>query len=291
MTNYSDWGGPGSVILKKTLGSGPFTLNSQVTIPSAIVQPFKPLNTTYLQAINAAQGTSLSVAGNQTPAIALRTYYKPTWGTAALLKSLIQFRDTTTFYTDQFAMQVKSQYRTRKFSKGRCTGLTITHTKQGNQPGPIIVDMGFVFIYGDLGGAPDDPSPPTFSAAATDAGQATNAGQVAWATATQVKSFQLQMNCVQEYQFSDNNTLFADDIATGPPDGGLALVQSDSYTAAPTTTDTLSLGGVGAGIAIALNLDLHTPFTPQDGGFIKYNSAFKLANLTTGGIPWDITAL
>lgn len=291
MTNFSDFGQVGSVIVKKTLGGGPFTLNSQVTIPTPIVQPFKPLNTTYLQAINAAQGTSLSVAGNQTPAIALRSYYKPSWGTAAFLKSLVEYVDPTTYYTDQFAIQVKSQYRTRKFSKGRCTGVTITHTKQGNQPGPIIVDMGFVFVYGDLGGAPDDPSPPTFSAAATDAGQATNAGQVAFATATQAKSFQLQMNRVQEYQFSDNGTLFADDIATGPPDGGLALVQSDSYTAAPTTTETISLGAAAAGVAIALNLDLFNPFTPQDTGFVRYNSGFKLANLSTGGCPFAFTAL
>lgn len=291
MTNFSDWGQVGSVILKKEAGGGPFTVATQVTIPTPIVQPFKPLNTTYLQAINAAEGTSLSVAGNQTPAVALRAYYKPSWGTAALMNSLIKYVDPTTFYTDQFAMQIKSQYRTRKFSKGRCTGITLTHTKQGNQPGPVIVDMGFVFKYGDLGGAPDDPSPPTFAAAVTDAGSATNAGQVVWATSTQVKSFQLQMNRVQEYQFSDNGTLFADEIATGPPDGGLAMVQSDSYTVAATTTDTVSIGGAGAGIAIALNLDLFNPFSPQDTGFVRYNSGFKLANLSNGACPFAFTAL
>lgn len=291
MTNFSDWGQVGSVILKKTAGSGPFTNATQVTIPSPIVQPFKPANTTYLQAINAAQGTALSVAGNQTPAIALRSYFKPSWATAALFNSLIKFVDTTTFYTDQFAMQVKGQYRTRKFSQGRCTGITLTHTKQGNQPGPVIVDMGFVFRYGDLGGAPDDPSPPTFTAAATDAGSATNAGQVAFTTSTQVKSFQLQMNRVQEYQFSDNGTLFADDIATGAPDGGLALVLSDSYTVAATSTETISIGAAAAGIAIALNLDLFNPFTPQDTGFVRYNAGFKLADLATGGCPFAFTAM
>src|SRR5437868_5222957 len=96
----SDLGRKGAVILKKTSGSaGAFT--GQVVIPAAFVQPYNNPNTTYLDAINSNQGTALAAAGNKTPQLALRTYFKPSVFTKALFDSLIGLVDGTTGYTDQ----------------------------------------------------------------------------------------------------------------------------------------------------------------------------------------------
>lgn len=283
---FSDLGRLGTVSIKKTGGSGPLANLTQIDLPAQVVQPFNPTNKTYLDAVNASQSTALVTAGNKTPAVAIRTYLKPSWSSSNFFKSLIEYIDATTGYTDTFAIRVNTQVTTRIYSLAKCTGISITHTKQGNQPGPIIVDLGFVAIYGDS----EDPSPPTFATAAINTGQTVSACQVVWnSTADQVKSFQLQMSRVQAYQFSDNGTCYADEISSGAADGGLALVQSITNTISPGSTATIKLGATSSGIQIVLGVDLFNAFTPVDPGFVLYNAGYKLFT-GSGGTPFAFTS-
>lgn len=285
---YSDLGRRGSVILKKTNGSGPLALNTNVVIPGVFVQPFNNPNTSYLDAINATDSMALAVAGNKTPQVALRTYWKPSVFTLNFLKSLLWYTDGTTGYTDQFGIQLKTQGTTRVYSRGRCTGMTLTHTKQGAQPGPVVVDLGFAFIYGDN----EDVAPPTFSASTIIAGQVTPASQVSFATPAtdQIKSWTLQISRVQAYQFSENGTLYADEISTGAPDGGLQIIQAVTATTTPSTTQTISIGTAGAGISITMLIDQFSPFTPLSPDFITSAFGYKMIYLAAGGVPFSFTS-
>lgn len=292
MPNW-DFGGVGSAILKKTAGSGAFTNAAQVSIPFAQVNPTHPDNVLYPRMGNVSQNLSVAFQGNYTPAVTLRSYFKPSWFTLNLLKSLILQVDGTTLATDQWAMQIKSQYRTRKFSKGRCTGVRILQQpfQVNQQPTPIIVDIGMIFCYGDHGGAPQDPSPPTFSAAATDAGQLTHKGQIVWTGADQVRGMDLAMTREQGYVFEDDGTLNAVDIATGFFGGGLALPQSSTFTTTPSSTVTVAIGAAAAGVQFVCALNRDSLYIPQDAGFVMSMTGYTLASLSDGAIPVVATAL
>jgi hypothetical protein len=291
MPNFSDGGIFGSVILKKTAGTaGAFVLNTQVGIPMASVQPIRARNISYPGCINATDSVSVSLAGNIMPAVSVRTYMKPSFLTASLVNSLILATDAVTKLSDEWAMQIKSQYVTRVYSKMKCAGIVFT---QAAQNGPIAIDMQFVAIYGqDYSGTADDPSPPTFTAFTTDAGAITNKSQVVFnATADQVKGWSLALSRIQAPQFSDTGVLFAEAISSGAFGGALSLSQAPTNTISPSSAITIQLGSAGAGIQLALNLNLDGEYTPQDLGFLVGQRAYTLANLSTGAIPCTVTAL
>src|SRR5947209_2712982 len=102
----------------------------------ASVQPIRPRNITYPGVINATDSISVALSGNYTPAVSVRTYMKPSWITSNLINSLVLYTDATTRLTDEWAMQIMSQYITRVFSKMKCAGITFTQSAAG---GPIVM--------------------------------------------------------------------------------------------------------------------------------------------------------
>jgi hypothetical protein len=280
---YSDLGARGSVIIKKISGSGALAAGTEIVIPSAMVQPVNPLNNSYPGAINSTDNESLKLRGNKTPGISIRTFAKTSFLTAALLNSLILTLDSAG-NTDKFAIQVKSQYRTRPYTIARCNQIVESQQASG---GAVVLDLSFACVYGDG----EDPNPVTFATTATpDGGSLIDKSQVGWAsTADQVKGHTLTASRVQAPQFSDNGTLYAEDISSGPFAGSLMLTQSDTATTIPGSSCIIQIGTTGFGVAIACNLNLDAPFTPQDFGFVMHNSGYHLFN--NGTIPVAITAL
>jgi hypothetical protein len=282
---FSDLGARGSVILKKLAGSGILAVGTEILIPTAMVQPVNPKNNSYPGAINATDNESLKLLGNQTPAVSIRTFAKSSFLTANLLNSLL-FSADAAGNTDKYAIQIKSQFRTRQYNLCRCAQIVEQQSASG---GAVILDLAFAAIYGDSDS--NDPSPATFTTTpAPDGGSLIDKSQVKWnSTADQVKGHTLTLSRVQAPQFSDNGTLYAEEIASGPFSGSLMLTQSDTATTIPGSACTIQIGSAGAGVQFALNLNLDAPFTPQDFGFVMHNSGYKLFN--SGTVPVVITAL
>ena len=238
----------GWVKLKKIGGQtspGP-ALNTQTFIPTLITNPRNPLNFSYVPSVNAAQSPVNYVQGKRTPSVSFRALVKSSWFTNALISDLIgasTYLDTNnnnSVYS--IGINMGNGNATRVFDNFSCASITFHQEAQG---GSIVAEFTFVGIYGDT----EKSSPATFTTPTTDNGTMLDITKSSFnSTADAVYSWRMSLMRPQAYQFEADGTRYSDAIQAGMLGGTVQYVTSDLSTTVPTSSVTIQIGSVGAGV-------------------------------------------
>jgi len=275
----------GSVILKKTAGSGSVTVGTQFVIPSAMISANNPVNTSFPALINSDSSIRNATLGKRTPNITITTMLKASFCSSALFNSLL-FTSDANHDTDTYAViLVDGEGNVRQFLGSKCAGISIACQGIG---GPISIQFSFLSQYGD-----NDGSAVTYTAATPDPGYLTPVSLVDFnSTADGVTAFSINLLRAQGYVFYLDGTLFSAYVASGMFSGSLTLSQSPRATTVPTTGCTIKLGTAGSGIQVASALVLNAFKRDMAASLGSISNSYSLVDLSTSGtgVPCVITS-
>lgn len=241
----------GWMALKKTGGqTASPTVGTVYTFPVGVITPRNPNNINYMPVCNRLALPSVKVAGKKTPSVGVPAPLKASWHSAAFWNSFIGGSDSflnaaAQYNTDEYGIGVNDGSDTRVYDGAHGVMFTLEQAAPG---GVIMATLAWLARYGDS----EAPTPTTFATAAPDTGALLDVTNVSFATATDVHSWRLTVMRPQGYQMTADGTLYAATVEAGMLGGTLRLVQNKKGTA-PTTTETITIGGVA--FALALSAD------------------------------------
>lgn len=289
MTTYARQDYKGWVVLKKTAGSGPLGVGTQVFIPADKISTSSPTNTSYPLLINADASISNAVLGKATPSLVIETAWKSSWASANLINSLVIATNPVDGTTDQFAVGIFDGVELRVFDGARCPGITVSAAAGG---GPVGIQIPFMCLYDSKYPRSGQPAATSFSAPTVDAGYLTPISQVSFAsTADLVTGVQLSIIRAQGYQPFFDQTLLMANIATGIQTGSLSISQSPTATTTPSSGFIFQIGAAGAGVQFAGSINLDSPTRNYMPSIGSMGFAYSLVDLSGNGSSVVVTAL
>ena len=251
MTSLSRQDYKGWCILRKTGGSGPLSVGTQIMVPCDHIICNNPTNTTYPLLINADASVSNAVLGKRTPNVTLQTAVKTSWWSANLLNSLLMSSDSDG-NTDMYAVGIFDGAAMRVFDGARCAGMTLGANAAGGATG---IELPFLARYDSA--QPGTPSPTTFTTPTVDPGYLLPVSQINFAnTADLVSAVQLQILRGQGYLPFFDQSLYMGGIGSGVATGTMSISQSPTATTTPSSGAILQVGTTGAGVQFACSLNL-----------------------------------
>ena len=301
MTAYSSQTYLGGCTLQKTAGQTTFApVGTAWKIPITSATVYTPTNFVYPPVTAAGAGPTTGSQGKKSPVVTMTFPLRPNFvdtGSAyyymtmfnELIGGLQTYLDTNKSTSEWAIVLYEPINGQRLISVMKCMGCDFIYNASG---GPIMCQLTFCGLYGDVD---TNPSPPTVSSFnAPSGGQDYGTADVAITGADQVDGLTISLLRAQAVQQTATGTVYGNAVTSGATGGTVSIAQS--YTATTTAPTSISIGTTGNhGINIAFVINLDVPATPWALGRMTTTRSYSLVDFSgstyTTAFPYLITAL